>query len=256
MANEPIGSDPMAEGPRRRRYPKGLILGLMVVFIGLVFLFDQMGMMNAEHIFRFFWPAIFLYFGVEGLLTGCGAGKFWGAMLTLAGVLLLLDTFGLVHVTFAIIWPLLVIFWGLSILMGTMGYGPKWRSRWKGNWFSQGGGGGNSDSELDYTLIFSGVKRRIMVKDFKGGKIVTVFGGFNLDLRKADIEGEEAEIHTDAIFGGGEIRVPDTWRVSVRGAAIMGAFVDETQPPMDAGPGTKRLVVSGSAVFGGVNIKN
>lgn len=254
MANEPTVNEPLAPEPRRRGYPRGLILGLLVVFVGVIFLFDQMGVVSADHIFRFFWPAIFLYFGLEGILTGCGPGRFWGTMLTLAGVLLLLDTFHLVHVTFAIIWPLLIIFWGVSILLGTMGYGPKWRSHWKSSWF--GRGGGSSDSELDYTLIFSGVKRRITAKDFKGGKIVAVFGGFNLDLRKADLEGEEAEIHTDAIFGGGEIRVPDTWRVSVRGAAILGAFVDETHPPFDAGPGTKRLVVTGSAVFGGVNIKN
>jgi predicted membrane protein len=259
--NQPITGGPMPDGPptselrRRRRYPHGLVWGGLIVVVGLVFLLDQLGVVSADHLFRFFWPAIFLYFGLEGVLTGCGPGKFWGTMLTLAGFLLLLDAVGWVHVTFAVIWPLLIIFWGVSILLQTTGLGPNWRGQRRANWFGQNAGG-STESELDYTLIFSGVKRRITSKDFRGGRIVAVFGGFNLDLRKADIQGEEVEIHTDAIFGGGEIRVPETWRVSVRGAAVLGAFVDETRAPYEQEPNIKRLVLTGSAVFGGVNVKN
>jgi predicted membrane protein len=246
----------MPDEPRLPRFPKGLVWGLLVVSIGIIFLFDQMGVVSADHLFRFFWPGIFLFFGLEGVLFGTGPGKFWGTLLTATGVLLLLDTFGVIHVTVAVIWPLLIIFWGVSILLQALGRAPGCGPNWQSNWFKNTLKTGGTESELDYTLVFSGVKRRVTSPNFKGGKIVAVFGGFNLDLRKAEIDGQEAEIHADAVFGGGEIRVPESWRVSVRTASIFGAFVDETRPPVDEGPATKRLLITGSAVFGGVNVKN
>jgi len=244
----------------RRGFPSGLFWGVLVVSIGLIFLADQMGLASADHLFRFFWPAIFLFFGIEALLRTDGSGRFWGVILTGIGVLALVDS-----LKAGIIWPLFIVFWGVWILMRTLGYGPRWDTQWRARWrqgLRMGSSTGSyvtgdfSEAEVDYTLIFSGVKRRITSKRFVGGKIVAVFGGFNLDLRKADIEGAEAHLHVDAVFGGGEIRVPDEWQVAVRAAAILGGFVDETQPPYDLGPNTKRLVITGSAVFGGVSVKN
>jgi len=250
-------SNNTTENRTYRRAPKGLIWGIAVIAVGVIFLFDQMGLVSADHLFRLFWPGLFLFLGIEALLYKTGSRKFWGTVLTAVGVVLLFNSFGVIHVTLAILWPLLIIFWGVSILLHTMGRGPLWKSDWPSNWFGQAGGGvGNSESWLDYTLIFSGVKRRITATNFKGGKVTAVFGGFTIDLRKADIEGDEAELHIDAVFGGGEVRVPETWHVSVRAAAIMGGYVDETRAPIDLGPNTKRLIVTGAAVFGGVNVKN
>jgi Cell wall-active antibiotics response 4TMS YvqF/Domain of unknown function (DUF5668) len=253
------GSENATGGARRsavcrRGFSGGLFWGVLVVCVGLIFLFDQLGIASADHLFRFFWPAIFLFFGVEALLRPGGSGRLWGMILTTIGLLLLLESLRV-----GVMWPLLIIFWGVWILMRTLGYGPRWDGRWfnqRADWFRHGLKSGSSEAELDYTLIFSGIKRRVTTKNFVGGKMVAVFGGFNLDLRKAEIEGSEAEIHVDAVFGGGEIRVPETWHVSVRAAAILGGFVDETRPPYDLGPKTKRLVITGSAVFGGVSVKN
>jgi predicted membrane protein len=235
---------------------QGLFWGVIVVGVGLVLLLDQMGVASAGYLFRFFWPAILLFFGIRTLSCKDGHRRFWGVLITLAGVLLLMEALGLAHVNFALIWPLVIIFGGAFMLMRALGTNPKWVGPMSAGWFPSAGGNDSGDSELNYSLIFSGVKRRITSKHFKGGKIVAVFGGFDLDLRKAEIEGDEAVIQADAVFGGGEIKVPDTWHVSVRAAAILGGFVDETQPPLQEGPGTKRLIVKGSAVFGGIAVKN
>lgn len=256
MPDGPDGAARRGSGSCGSRYPKGLMWGIIIIGVGLVFLLDQMGVASADEVFRFFWPAVFLFFGIEGIVTGNGAGKFWGTMLTLTGILFLFNALHLMHVTFAVVWPMLIIFWGVSVLLQTMGLKPAWHYRVRRPDVFGQSNVATSDSELDYTLIFSGVKRKVLAKDLRGGKIVAVFGGFNLDLRKADMAGDEVRLHIDAVFGGGEIRVPDTWRVNVRSAAVLGAFVDETQPPYDLGPQAKRLVLTGSAVFGGVNIKN
>ena len=111
------------------------------------------------------------------------------------------------------------------------------------------------ESTIDYTAVFHHIERRIVAKNFRGGKLAVVFGGFTIDLREADIDGPVAFLHADAIFGGGEIFVPDNWDISMRGSGVFGGYSNETlHRPLD---GTaKRLVIEGAAVFGGIVVKN
>ena len=56
---------------------------------------------------------------------------------------------------------------------------------------------------------------------------------------------------------GGEIRIPETWHVVIEASALFGAFMDETRqrPPEDANA-AKRLIIRGTALFGGISIQN
>jgi hypothetical protein len=113
------------------------------------------------------------------------------------------------------------------------------------------------ESEFDYSSIFGHIGRRIISKTFRGGKIAAVFGGFEIDLTQADIDGPQAVLHADTVFGGGEIRVPDTWQITVKGAAVFGGYSNETrQRPPENPANAKHLIIQGAAVFGGVVIKN
>ena len=105
--------------------------------------------------------------------------------------------------------------------------------------------------------VFSGVKRKVDSQDFKGGDVVAVFGGVNIDLRNAAIAGERAVIDLNLLFGGVDIRVPENWNVVMKGVAIFGAFEDKTTHPK-ADPNVKipELVITGAAMFAGVNAKN
>jgi hypothetical protein len=77
-------------------------------------------------------------------------------------------------------------------------------------------------------------------------------------MRDADIEGTEAVLHANAIFGGIELRVPETWYVAARGQGVFGGFTDSTRYSATADPDKpkKTLIVVGMAVFGGVEIRN
>jgi hypothetical protein len=73
----------------------------------------------------------------------------------------------------------------------------------------------------------------------------------------ADIEGDQAVLEANAVFGGGEIRVPETWMVSLQGTGLFGAYEDKTrhfQP--DPSKPTKTLVIKGVAIFGGIEVRN
>jgi len=114
----------------------------------------------------------------------------------------------------------------------------------------------DSDSEFSRSVIFSGFKMRVLSQHFKYGKAGVVLGGFHIDLTRADMD-DTAIIHIEAVFGGGEIRIPENWKLVIEGGAIGGAFVDETfYHPTDPSAPVKRLMVRGSVVFGGVVIKN
>ena len=144
------------------------------------------------------------------------------------------------------LWPLLLIAAGLIMLFQrTM--------HWPGNWLKND----STPNSLNETAVFSGGKRTITAPDFRGGEVTAVFGGFELDFRRAGIAGESAVLEINAVFGGCEIRIPANWSAEVKGAGVFGAFSDETTHPDAAHEREiKRLVVQGGAVFGGVVVKN
>ena len=117
--------------------------------------------------------------------------------------------------------------------------------------------GDSSDGDFNQIAIFGGFKRRFTAKNFRGGSVMAVMGGYEIDLRQAGIEGDSATIDATSIMGGGEIKVPDNWRISIDGIGLFGAYVDETHqlPATDATP-QKHLIVKGIAFMGGVVIKN
>jgi hypothetical protein len=112
------------------------------------------------------------------------------------------------------------------------------------------------DDTFYRTVVFMGFNRRITSRHFRFGKVSAVVGGFHLDFRAAEMEGNQAVLQIEAVFGGGEILIPPTWRVSVTAHEIAGAIVDETTSRPDAAAPAKVLIVHGTTVFGGVVIKN
>lgn len=236
------------KGMRMRRgdFRGSFAWGGVILFIGVVLLLDHLGVISAEGLWRF-WPMILVVAGIVNILDECR--RIWGVCLLLAGILLELGQFGLVHVTWALLWPVMIIGIGLSLMWGSI------KARKAGLGSEQATTGPGALNEL---AIFSGVEKRIMGKNFRGGRLVAVFGGIEIDLWQAEMEGDEAVLQIDAIFGGVEIRVPDTWLVSSHGQGIFGGYSDSThlRPPTDPAQPRKTLVIRGAAVFGGVEIRN
>jgi predicted membrane protein len=220
--------------------------GGVILFIGVVLLLDHMGVISADGLWRF-WPMILILAGIVNLFDDCK--RIWGVCLLLAGVLLQLGQFGLVHVTWALLWPILIIGVGLTLMWGSF----KAKKSVEGRGETVTGPGA-----LNELAIFSGVEKRIMGKNFRGGRLVAIFGGIEIDLWQAEMEGDTAVLHVDAIFGGVELRVPDTWMVSSEGQGVFGGYSDSThlRPPTDPAATRKTLVVRGMALFGGVEIRN
>jgi hypothetical protein len=110
----------------------------------------------------------------------------------------------------------------------------------------------STESTFDDTAILSGVTRKVSSSTFRHGEAEAFLGGVNLDLRDAMIEGDEARLDVIAIMGGVEIRVPQTWTVDSRVVPVLGGVENRTR---SMNP-TKRLVIEGTVLMGGLNIRN
>jgi len=110
------------------------------------------------------------------------------------------------------------------------------------------------DDYLDAVSIFGGVKKMILSKDFKGGEIVNIFGGADIDFTQADIKGQVV-IDITQVFGGVKLIVPPHWHVTSDIAAIFAGFDDKRMQKSDYGT-DKILVLKGTSIFAGVDIRS
>jgi len=241
-------SDDRFEGGNRHHHrPLSLFPGLVLLAIGAVFLLDNLNVLYLREWVRY-WPVILIAVGLAKLVDSSFAGgRVAGVVLLIVGGLFLAHNLGFLMINMHDFWPLILIGIGLLLLWQRTQPGPM-PGRDPNAWTA---------STLNEWAIFGGSKRRVTAPDFQGGQISTMFGGAEIDLRNAGISGGSAVIEANAMFGGIEIRIPPNWSAVVQGIGIFGGFNDGTlQPDPASNPNPPRLFVKGSAVFGGVEVKN
>jgi predicted membrane protein len=235
-------------------------MGLLVVAIGMVLLLDQMHLVDQWKVFRF-WPLLLVILGLRQLF-GCSGwtGRMVGVFFILLGAVFQLENLGYDRIRFETVWPVFIIFGGVLLMVRSLGSRRRYFNlpdEIRDKLHDQQGGSALMDSRVNVVGIFGGGEYRIQSKNFQGGEATAIFGGFEIDLTQAEIEGEEAVIDITAIFGGGELRVPESWDVSIEGVGVFGGYEDKTHHARpEAGPPKKRLIVKGVAIFGGMEIKN
>lgn len=223
-----------------------VILGLLVIGMGVLFLLDNLDILDFRHAIGF-WPLAFIVAGSIALFgDGPRSGNYTGAVLIGVGVLMILGRMGFLYISWGMVWPLALIALGGLMLFRTLGPGRVPRPA------GIDAGAANADSVVDVVAILGGVERRIGSADFRGGEITAVMGGCALDLREASIV-KEAVLNVFTIWGGINIKVPPDWTVVWAGTALMGGFAEKTSRAPDNG---KRLVIRGYAIMGGVEVRN
>ena len=113
----------------------------------------------------------------------------------------------------------------------------------------------SQDDIIDSTNIFSGTKKVVLSKRFKGGDIVSVFGGCEIDLTQADMT-TPAELEVTAIFGGATLIVPSNWAIKSEAVTIFGGIGDKRRITPSPDSPTKTLILRGTMIFGGMEIKS
>lgn len=246
-----------------------LILGLCLMVLGALFALDNIGLIDFGSMVRF-WPVILIAVGLAKLRTPhqSGGGVVWIGL----GVGLLLHTLDVVP--FWRLWPFVLVLIGAQIAYHALrrepgGGGAARRRNDVGpvtvgdlppGFAAQGApeevSAGTPSGEPPTVTAFAflgGVERVVRSQDFRAASVVAFMGGCEIDLRDARIVGGEAVVDVTVIWGGVEIKVPSDWNVEWRGVALLGGFGDKTRGRADA---AARLIVTGQALMGGIEISN
>lgn len=209
--------------------------GGALIVVGALLLLDQMGIIVFD-----FWALVFGVFGLLRFLQARDStGRLWGLLLMAVGAAFELSHLGYVNFHFERTWPVFIIAAGLILI---------WRAYQR-----PAESAGDLSPHLNLFSVLGGGEYRIRAKNFRGGDLVAFMGGFDVDLRDADMEANQAVITCSCLMGGGVIRVPENWAVSMRVTAFMGG---QSLKAREGAQVTKTLIVKGIAIMGGVEVRN
>ena len=223
---------------------KSVAFGVLVIIAGLLLMARNTGTLDPS-VTRiiFSWEMLLVAIGALNLFSRHSVWS--GFILISIGVFfLLVDFFSLPFTLWHVFWPLLLIFIGLSLIFGA--------ARMRRHHFFQAASG--SEDFFEDFAIFGGGERRVMSQEFKGGKIIAVFGGSKIDLSHANLAPGTNVIEIVAAFGGTSLLVPADWNVKVEVFNIFGGYVDRRMSnQVDY---NKTLVIKGVTIFGGGDVKS
>lgn len=217
-----------------------VIAGLGFIGLGILALLGSMGVVDFLDIWNNFWSVGLI---VAGLLVWLANSRSWLWATIIAGV----GVVALVNIhteldfnLWTLVWPVVMVAIGLSIIFRS----PRSSKHKLGE---------ISDSQSDQFALLSGNELRVMSDNYTGGKITAVMGGVDLDLSHADIK-KDAVLDVFVLMGGAEIKVPAGVKVRSDAGAVLGGVEVKSDPK--AGKNAPTLVLTGTIVMGGVEVKH
>jgi predicted membrane protein len=226
---------------------KRAIFGLLVIAVGILLIVKNMNMLSPQfESVIFSWPMILVALGFVNLF---GRGWFGGVALLITGLFFLpIEPLG--------ISKMYILASGLIIIGGMLLLFRPGMSRYAAHHFTHEGVTPPSEDYFDDIAVFGGSKHVITSNDFKGGRVLAVFGGSEIDLSRSSITpGSYAVIRLFCKFGGVSITVPEDWDVQVRVFSLLGGFGDKRRYQPKENEAKKTLIIRGMAIFGGGEVK-
>lgn len=223
---------------------KSIYTGVAILIVGLIWLLRKMGVDLPYWLLS--WETLLIGIGlIIGIDTQFKNPTSY-ILMTIGGVFLIDDIFGIPFRVMDYFWPLLVIAVGLTIIF---------QSRLRNKRMQFGTSSGDGD-KLDTISVFNGIKRSVSSKDFQGGEIVTIFGGTELNLTQADFVGN-INLEVTVLFGGAKLIIPRNWELRPEVTTIFGGVDDKRVQAVEiVTEDDKILTITGTVVFGGLDIVN
>ncbi|MEO7992344.1 MAG: hypothetical protein ABI663_22530 [Chryseolinea sp.] len=224
--------------------------GLVIVIIGTFFLIDKMDIGLPGWLFSF--PmipiAIGLYIGARQRFKNFN----WLIPVAFGVAFLIINEVDMDAREY--IFPAIIIAVGLGMILR-----PRRSKRSEEYWrdFGKQNNERSAEDYIDSTTIFGGTKKNIISKDFKGGESFCMFGGAELNLMQADINGRVV-IELTQIFGGTKLVVPPHWKLQTEEVVSIFGGLDDKRPIVQSSSvdDSKVLVLRGTCIFGGIDIKS
>jgi hypothetical protein len=272
----------------KSRNDGSIAFGAIILVIGIVLLFRKFGLYIPDWVLT--WPMILIAVGTYTLINQ-QFKSFVGSVVLFVGIFFLLKReFDLDLGIDQYLWPLGLIALGIYLItqkkkehkaMDTV------RKNWESTRQSKAG---NADMEKNATsvgdtatgqeeksitpetgfvratgtafmdrinesVIFSGVNRKLMTKNFQGGKATVIFGGLDLDLTQVDFTGV-VTLDLEVGFGGVKLIIPPHWDVRTEVSNIAAGLEDKRMFREGGVDPSKVLILKGTLLFSGLEIKS
>ncbi len=237
-----------------------VIGGIVLVIAGSLFFARELGAQIPHWIFS--WKMLLIAIGIVSGVKH----KFrnWGFLIPLfiGGIFLISDLNPDLHIKPFII-PSLVILIGLAFIIKPS---RKHSSRNCKNWKKHSKykewaqyvdtNPGSSEDKIESVTVMGSVKKNILSKNFKGGEIVVVFGGGEINLSQADFQ-DKVSLEVVQVFGGTRLIIPANWEIQSEAVCVFGNIEDKrpTANLVHTEP-RKILILRGTVFMGGIDIKS
>ncbi len=242
-----------------------IVGGLLFITAGALYLAKQMGNNIPDWVFT--WKMLLIAIGVHTAIKHQFRHFFWLPILTVGVIFLITQDLCPDLSIKNYILPLVIIMVGVIMI-----FKPRRKCNPQHHWkyrhmrhrekferkfheMKERSGEVNTNEDYIYfPVIFGGVQKNIISKDFKGGEIKAIFGGIELNMTQSDIT-NQAEIELTEVFGGLKLILPPHWKVKSEIATVFGSVEDKRHVQNDlSGAPEKLLILKGNVIFGGVEI--
>ena len=227
---------------------KRIYFGVFLIALGAFWILERLGLIpDFLDDILISWQMLLIGIGIFSLI---GGNKTSGVILIIIGTFFIIPEIAPIPYELRRIgWPLIIIGIGVVLLI-THGR-KKPEEPLNAEQSTQG---------MDYFddfVIFGGREVFVNSQNFFGGKITSMFGGAEYDLRQAGLSENGAVVDCVSVFGACEFKVPPDWTVKNEVTAIFGAFSDKRGNSLNhavSNP-SRTLVVKGFSAFGAIEIK-
>lgn len=248
--------------------------GMIVLAVGLFLLVRKMGIFIPDWIFS--WPMIFVAVGIISLAKHNFQSGFGLFMVIFGGYFLLKKELNIPHEIETFLIPAGLIALGVFLMltkgkkdylnwsgMNSMDYGKEQgiggsSKTSDSSSYSDLGSAGFTTEQNDRVFsqaLFCGIQKRVLSKNFIGGKVSAIFGGTEIDLTQADL-GPNAVLNVEVAFGGVKLMMPANWEVKMDVTNVFAGVEDKRMYPQHSEEQPKVLRITGTVLFGGLEIKS
>ncbi|MDR3245736.1 MAG: DUF5668 domain-containing protein, partial [Prevotellaceae bacterium] len=208
----------------KKRIKFGIASGVILILLGSLLVARNLNLLSADfNKIVISWPMLLIVIGIFSLVK---RRIFQGFFLLCAGIFFIIprvakvfpDMFGEIGVNFArVYWPVLLIVVGVALILhwicipknpccrhwhshSTKKPNPDSHFQWDNSRFEQDEN--RKGTDFSKTSVFGNGKYIVVDTEFKGGTLKAVFGGIELDLRKAYLPEGDTYLNIEAVFGG------------------------------------------------------
>ncbi|MBQ6461409.1 hypothetical protein IJJ36_03195 [Candidatus Saccharibacteria bacterium] len=224
-----------------------IVWGIAIIALGVIFGGNALGLFNFDIFFDGWWTLFIIIPSAISLVTE--KEKLSSLGFLIAGVILLLAAQKVFDydVAWKAILAVFLIIAGTTIIIKSV-----FRSKNDQEVAKKIKEAEKEDKPMDSQIaVFSGSDRVYNDEVFQGAFLTAVFGGVNLNLKKAKFE-KDTIIKAFTLFGGIDIVVPDDVKVKLKSGFIFGGLSDERKNATEKGKYT--IYIDAAGGFGGITI--